>query len=849
MPKYPLFFLLLFVGRQAFAQHMPSTVAVISPNKAVKATVELDARGHLHYNVTCTKNGTPITVVPQSALGISTNDADFSHDLAYTGLISDRKIVDHYHLIHGKRSECHNEAMEKTFRFSTKNGRLLDLTFRAYDNGVAFRYTLPQTSGEHRGVTPEDRRITGERTSFVIPDGTQRWMQQYTPTYEALYPSATTGKADAPDHQQWGFPALYELQNTPLWVLITEADVSRDNCASHLSNKDDSTIYRVTMPEDAIPAGPGWKSAWRVLMIGSLADIVGSTLVTDLSDPSKLDTTSWIKPGPVAWVYWAYNHGSKDYEKVVEYVNLAKAMHWPYVLIDWEWDRMGNGGNIEDAVAYARSQGIKPLMWYNSRDSLSSSAGLDPYGRLTTHEARCKEFAWLNKIGVFGVKVDFFEDDRQKEMAYYLDLLQDAANYHLMVDFHGATIPKGWDRTYPNLMTMEAVYGAEWYAYAPVLTRQGAKHNATLPFTRNVVGPMDYTPVTFTDALFPHTTTFAHELALSVVFESGLQHFADRPAGFDSLPAPERQFLMTVPVAWDDTRLIDGFPGERVVIARRKDHTWYIGGLNGQDQPQTLQLHFDFLPAGAYDLKLIRDGATGKEFNTQTIPITKDSKIEVNCLPRGGFAATLVPAKPGSQTSDSLSLNAIPQKLFWEKHPLKFSNFGDSLIIEAPGGTDIYRDSYGYYSPNKAPRLLFQADSNFILTVDVRHAFSDEWNAGGILLEADSTHWIKFCFEKDYKGAHRIVSVVTDDYSDDCNAVALPTNGAFLKLAKAGDVIILYYSQDGSTWYMARRLRYVFTSPLLVGFLAQAPGARSNAVHFSQIRYQLKKVTNPFGID
>ena len=213
------------------------------------------------------------------------------------------------------------------------------------------------------------------------------------------------------------------------------------------------------------------------------------------------------------------------------------------------------------------------------------------------------------------------------------------------------------------------------------------------------------------------------------------------------------------------------------------------------------------------------------------------------------FCIILFPYHVLAQTSDSISLSVIPHKLFWEKPPFRFSNYRDSLTIEASTGTDIYRDSYGSYLPNNAPRLLFRADSNFILTVDVQHAFSDEWNAGGIIMEADSTHWIKFCCERDNTGANRIVSVVTNEYSDDCNAVALPTNQVFLKMAKAGHVIILYYSQDGITWYIARRLRYVFTSPLLVGFLAQAPGAKGNTVHFSHIQYQLKKVVNPFGID
>jgi regulation of enolase protein 1 (concanavalin A-like superfamily) len=209
----------------------------------------------------------------------------------------------------------------------------------------------------------------------------------------------------------------------------------------------------------------------------------------------------------------------------------------------------------------------------------------------------------------------------------------------------------------------------------------------------------------------------------------------------------------------------------------------------------------------------------------------------------------LAPYRMLAQISDSSSIQAIPHKLFWKKPPTRFSNNGDSLTIEAPGNTDIYRDSYGSYLPNNAPRLLFRADSNFILTVEVRHAFTDEWNGGGIFLEADSTHCIKMCFEKDNTGAHRVVSVVTNEYSDDCNAVAIPANQAFLKMARSGNVIILYYSSDGTTWYMARRLRYVFTSPLLVGFLVQAPGARNNTVHFSHIQYQLKKVVNPFAID
>jgi len=638
MYKHGIFCLLLFFyGWKICAQSTALSTPIVSPNGAIAASLGLDQNGRLFYSVSYMMDKAAIEAVPRGDLGIVRRDADLSTGLIFVGVVSERKIVDAYRLLHGKRRECRNAALEKVFRFRNAQGKKLDVIFRAYNDGIAFRYAFPDA-----GADP--CRVTGERTSFTIPEGTQRWLQQYTSAYEGLYPAATTGKADAPDHQQWGFPALYKVQDKPVWVLISEAGVSRQNCASRLSNSEDHTVYRVTMPQDEVSADFPWKSAWRVLMIGSLADIVQSTLITDVAAPPKGTDTGWIRPGTVAWVYWAYNHGSKDYHKIVEYVDLAVTMHWPYVLIDWEWDRMENGGKIEDAVAYARSKGIKPLLWYNSRDSLNSSVGLDPYGRLTTHAARCREFAWLNKIGVYGIKVDFFEDDRQSEMAYYLDLLEDAAKYHLMVDFHGATIPKGWERTYPNLMTMEAVYGAEWYGYAPVLTKNGAAHNATLPFTRNVVGPMDYTPVTFTSIGFPHTTTYAHELALSVVFESGLQHFADRPQGFYALPDAERNFLMQVPVAWDDTRLVEGYPGKRVVIARRKGRAWYLGGLNGEDQPQDLKLNFDFLGAGVYTLELMADGAGDKEFSTQKVTITKGSTLDVNCLPRGGFAAKLTPA-------------------------------------------------------------------------------------------------------------------------------------------------------------------------------------------------------------
>lgn len=299
---------------------------------------------------------------------------------------------------------------------------------------------------------------------------------------------------------------------------------------------------------------------------------------------------------------------------------------------------MSNGGNLVDAVNYAKTKGIKTLMWYNS-----GTAWLEPTpnDRMLTAEKRNKELAWLKEIGVYGIKVDFFNGDQQDMMKYYIDILKDAAKYQIMVNFHGATAPRGWARTYPNLMTTEAVYGAEWYNNKPTLTNKAAAHNATLPFTRNVIGSMDYTPVTFSDSQHPHITSYAHELALSVVFESGFQHFADRPEAYKSLPAEPKEFLKNVPVSWDNTKLVDGYPGEKVIMARKKGNQWYLGGLNGKDQSQTLKVNFDFLDKGNFKLKIIKDGVNDKSFAVEVKNVKKGAILNIECLPRGGFVAVL----------------------------------------------------------------------------------------------------------------------------------------------------------------------------------------------------------------
>jgi hypothetical protein len=616
---------------------------VISPEGNIKVIIDMkqaesnQSSGQVSFSVLYKKNTEYVNVLPNSPLGISRRDQQFFKNLILIKESRAKKIHDKYTMISGKRKFCENFGTEKVFHYKNLNNQPLDIIFRVYNDGVVFRYAFPNHSDSLIN-------ITSEATTYILPDSTNRWMQPYNIGYEDFFPFSKTGLSRR-TKQEWGFPALLKVNGEAIWILISEANITEDNCATKLCNLDNANKYQVTypsprdnFPQTGVKSSLPWRSQWHTLIIGKLSDIVESTLITDVSEPSQLEDTDWIQPGPVSWIYWANNHGSKDYQKVAEYVDLAKTMQWPYVLIDWEWDVMTNGGNVIDAVNDAKSKGIKPLLWYNSG---TAWLGATPADRLLTHEKREKEFSWLKKIGVYGIKVDFFAGDQQDMMKYYIDILKDAAENHLMVNFHGATIPRGWSRTYPNLMTMEAVYGAEWYNNAPILTNKAAKHNTTLPFTRNVIGSMDYTPVTFSDSQYPHITSYGHELALSVVFESGLQHFADRPSAYNALPSEPKEWLKHVPVSWDDTKLIAGYPGEKVIIARRKGEQWYIGGLNGKDEAQTLQINFSFLGQGYYILKLIRDGSNDRSFSYESLKVKKEDTLRVNCLPRGGFCCIL----------------------------------------------------------------------------------------------------------------------------------------------------------------------------------------------------------------
>ena len=528
-----------------------------------------------------------------------------------------KKVKADYTMIEGKRSHCSNEANEY---------RVGQMTVRLYNDGLAYRYESP----------------VKEQAAYVIPEGMKRCMMQWTDGAENFYPLMTTYKEKAQrsfsavskdadgNCVRWSFPALLELKDG-VFALLTEANIEKGQSASSMYNEGEA--YRV-VEDEKIPGGEtAGHTPWRLVILGSLGDVVESTLVTDVSEPCKLEDTSWIKPGVVSWVYWAYNHGSDDYNIIKKYTDLAATLKLPYVLIDAEWDRMKDGKTVEDAVNYAKSKGVKPMIWYNSSVGWIDGAPT-PKFRLNKPEDREKEFAWCEKIGVAGVKIDFFSGENQKNMDYCIDLMESAARHHLLVNFHGATVPRGWQRTYPNLLSTEGVYGAEWYNNVAIFTDKAACHNATLPFTRNVIGPMDYTPCAFSDSQHPHITSHAHELALTVLFESGLQHLADRPESFLAQPKAVQDFLSTLPAAWDETRFVSGYPGESCVLARRSGNTWYVAGINGTDNEKTLTVPLDFVK-GKFAATLFADSGSKEEpwriETIQKLPAT------VTCQPRGGF--------------------------------------------------------------------------------------------------------------------------------------------------------------------------------------------------------------------
>ena len=623
---------------------MDRTVQLVSPDGRLRIEVGTDAEslstlGRLTYRVTHDGH----VVLDSSRLGLSRADHDFSR-LAIGSGLDQVSIHDDYRLLYGKRRQLQAHGAELTLECHSAEGLPLEIVLRAYNDGVAFRYRFPDED-------PSLHTIKEELTSFNFARIGRAWIQEHdlpglvTPAYEAAYRNGVP-IGSTTELASWNMPALFETGDT--WVLLAEADLAPSYFGGHLGNPV-GLEYRLVLPHADEGLGIGtiephstlpWETPWRVIIVGeSLSTVVETDLITHLSPASVIEDTSWIQPGRVSWSWCSDRSSPRDLGLVEPFVDLAAELGWEYTLVDAHWNVHADK-EIERFICSARDQGVGVWLWYNSGGP-NNAVMEQPRDRMCGAEVRRAELAKLAAWGVAGVKVDFFHSDKQAGIQLFWDILADAAEHRIMVNFHGCTIPRGWRRTWPHLMTMEGVRGAEQYGFDEHFPETAIWHNTVLPFTRNVVGPMDYTPVTFSDFLFPHLTTNGHELALAVVFESGLLHYADSVESYRGSPAYVREFLREIPAAWDETRFVGGYPGEFVVLARRTGSTWYLAGINGKKQARDLELPLGFLTNAAQSMT-VTDGE-GDALRSETGSVKPTDPFKLTLQAAGGFVARFDP--------------------------------------------------------------------------------------------------------------------------------------------------------------------------------------------------------------
>ena len=601
-------------------------------------TVALDEAGRLSWRVT--RDGA--SVLDKSPLGIRRHDQTFADALKLVRVAEPRSIDERYRTPHGKRRDHRVAGRERSLTFTNARNAQLEVIVRAHDDGVAIRYRFPETDSEAR-------RVFAEMTGFAVPAGSSGWMlphqrvHRYGPAYEDFFQDVVPGK-QAPLPSGWSFPALFKTPGGK-WLLISESALDGFYPGVHLAADAPDGVYQVAFPDPEEGLGVGeihprstlpWTMPWRVVAIADDAiGLVESDIINDLSPATALKDTSWIRPGRSSWSWWSKSDSPKNAADLKSFVDLAAEMGWEYSLIDANWNQMQTG-NIADVLAHARTKKVAPLLWYNSGGPHNDVTEA-PRDRMHTREARRAEFAQLRRWGVKGIKVDFWQSDKPDRIQQYRDVMADAADFQIMVNFHGSTIPRGWSREFPHLMSMEAVFGAEQYKFRQAFTTRAAWLNTVLPFTRNVIGPMDYTPVTFTDVRYPRTTTEcprARAVGRLRIRDPALR----RQRRGLSRAARSRK---AVPRAGAcgvgrDARDCWASPARSSSLLVATARTWYVGGLNA-DTATTARVPLAFLGNGSWTMTLIGDGAVDREFKDSTRTVTAAESVEVPMRARGGF--------------------------------------------------------------------------------------------------------------------------------------------------------------------------------------------------------------------
>ncbi|MEW2076262.1 glycoside hydrolase family 97 catalytic domain-containing protein [Streptomyces sp. NPDC013433] len=574
----------------------------------VTAVVRLDAADG---TVTLAARKGATTVLEPAPVGLVTADADLTSDLRLASRHT-RRVTEHYTMTTGKQLRRTVRATETRFSFRGRGGARLDLLVRVSDDGMAYRYVLP---GE--GEVTVER----EASAFRLPGSARAWLTPYTPNYERLYaPATAAGAADG----SYAYPSLFQVGDT--YALLTESDVDGRYDASRLVHEEGSGEYAVRLADASVTSTGPLATPWRTAVIGDLATVTESTLVDDLAPASRIEDTSWIRPGKVAWS-WLDGFAAAQRSLAVQqrFVDYSAAHGWPYTLVDDGWKTTDW---MPELIDYARERGVGVLLWVH-------------YSDLDTEAERAEFLPRVKKWGAAGLKIDFMDSDSQERFRWYDDILRDTAREKLLVNFHGATLPKGIQRTWPHVMTLEAVYGAE----------QGnvpADGLTTLPYTRNAVGSMDYTPMAF--QFGTRTVSDAAELALSVVYESGFQNFAGSVNAYRERPELER-FLEQVPTVWDESRLLSGRPGEGAAFARRHDDRWFLGSV-ASGPAGTQDVALDFLGGGRWLAEVVRDGGDGGGLVRERHVVTRRDTLKVPVVEDGGFAGVVCRAVPGRDTCD-----------------------------------------------------------------------------------------------------------------------------------------------------------------------------------------------------
>ena len=623
---------------------------ITSPDGKLVVTVA-DMDGRPSYSVSYDN----VLFLKPSPLGIIANIGDFSSGMSLEKNVSTNKIDETYELASIKKSKVHYVANEAVFSFTQQGKTIYDVIFRISNNDVAFKYKIyPQ--GETLSCV-----VKQEVTGFVFPDGTTTFLcpqskpmggfARTSPSYETSYTAD-----DVAGKNGWGegytFPCLFRNGDNG-WVLVSETGVNGGYCASRLLGHKGGA-YTIGFPQEGEANGNGTVSPgialpgetpWRTITVGkTLAPIVETTVPFDVVKPLYPAKGEYTY-GRGSWSWIIGMDGSTNYKEQLRYIDFSAAMGYQSVLVDALWDKQIGREKIEELAKYGKDKGVALYLWYNS-NGYWNDAPQTPRGIMDNAIARRKEMKWMQSIGIRGIKVDFFGGDKQMTMQLYEDILSDANEYGLLVIFHGCTLPRGWERMYPNFASSEAVLASENLHFSQGSCDHEA-FNATLhPFIRNTVGSMDFGGSALNKYYNAdnaprgsrRVTSDVYALATAVLFQSPVQHFALAPNNLTDAPSWAIDFMKEVPTTWDEVRFIDGYPGKYVILARRHGDKWYIAGVNAQKETLKLKVNLPMFSNGE-KVRLFSDDKA-LQGSVKQIGIGKKQELQLSIPCNGGILIT-----------------------------------------------------------------------------------------------------------------------------------------------------------------------------------------------------------------